>query len=209
MRKRSLKTGADHGVCEKSGTTFRTGFRYSGLSGATIRTTRLPVFRIYFRGLLQKQMRKVSPNWRLFLCAPKNGSAKPLRLPLWSVSINGFRFCIIYVNRRNLYLSHTLRRWVFGSRCRRLFFLSQRLASRAFVRTNAERRRAVCIALRRLSCIKGTPPNPRNALHAQIQKERNDAYLNQETANQNRGSTDRDTKRTNRPCREKVRHNCK
>ena len=27
---------------------------------------------------------------------------------------------------------------VFGSRCRRLFFLSQRLASRAFVRTNAE-----------------------------------------------------------------------
>ena len=166
MRKRSLKTGADHGICEKSGTTFRTGFRCSGLSGATIRTTRLPVFRIYYRGLLQKQMRKVSPSWRLFPCAAKNGSAESLRLPLRSASINGFRCCIIYVNRRNMYLSHTLRRWVFGSRCRRLFFLSQRLASRAFVRTNAERRRVVRTDARRLSCFKGTPPNPRNALRA-------------------------------------------
>ena len=111
MRKRSLKTGADHGVCEKSGTTFRTGFRYSGLSGATIRTIRLPVFRIYFRGLLQKQIRKESPSWRLFLCAAKNGSAESLRLPLWSASINRFRCCIIYVNRRNMYRSHLLRRW--------------------------------------------------------------------------------------------------
>lgn len=101
-----------------------------------------------------------------FLCAAKNGSAESLRLPLWSAPINGFRCCIIYVNRRNMYLSHTLRRWVFGSRCRRLFFLSQRLASRAFVRTNAERRRAVRTDARRLSCFKGTPPNPRNALRA-------------------------------------------
>ena len=89
----------------KSGATFRTGFRYSGLSGATIRTTRLPVFRIYYRGLLQKQMQKVSPSWRLFPCAAKNGSAELLRLPLWSAPINGFRCCIIYVNRRNINLS--------------------------------------------------------------------------------------------------------
>ena len=172
-----------------------------------------PLSCLYSRQLagdyFKKRMRKVSPSWRHFLFAAANGSAKSLCFLVRRRSCTGFMSCIISADHRNMYLLHTLRRWVFGSRCRRLFFLSQRLASRAFVRTNAERRRAVCIALRRLSCIKGTPPNPRNALHAQIQKERNDAYRKQETANQNRGSTDRETKRTNRPCREKVRHNCK
>ena len=148
---------------DKSGATFRTGFRCSGLSGATIRTTRLPVFRIYYRGLLQKQMRKVSPSWRHYRFAAVNGSAKTLYLLARRTSYPGIECCFIFINCRNTCLSYTLRRWVFGSRCRRLFFLSQRLASRAFVRTNAERRRAVRTAAHRLSCFKGTPPNPRNA----------------------------------------------
>ena len=171
-----------------------------------------PLSCLYSRQLagdyFKKRMRKVSPSWRHFLFAAANGSAKSLCFLVRRRSCTGFMSCIISADHRNMYLLHTLRRWAFGSRCRRLFFVSQRLASRAFVRTNAERRRAVRTALRRLSCFKGTPPNPRSAL-TQIKYERNDAYRKQETANQNRGSTDRETKKTNRSRRKKVRHNCK
>jgi len=54
MRKTSWKTGADDGAERKSGATFRTIFRCGGLSGATIRTTQLPLFPTTCRGLFQK-----------------------------------------------------------------------------------------------------------------------------------------------------------
>ena len=83
-------------------------------------------------------------------------------------TIRWLLFCGVKCLKTDRSFADHLRRWADkGSQCRRLFFLSQRLASRTFVCTNVESRAARPIRATRLFCFKGhIPLTPWMALRA-------------------------------------------